>query len=272
MIPDLLPTTPHPVTDDTWLVPTLAAEPSGAYIGAHSLVIRGAEPTLVDTGAGLVRPSWSEQVFSLVEPEDVRWIVLSHDDHDHLGNLDLVLDRCPNATLVASFAITSRLSGDIELPIERMRWLDVGESLDLGDRRLTAVRPPMFDSPATRGFYDSSSRVLWAADSFGALVPGAVHEAAEVPDDLWAGSFAVLNSWNTPWLEWVDPARFADHVGTTRALDLAAVASAHGPVLRDGRIETAFARTLDLAAQPPVPQPGSELLDAIVSGALALAS
>jgi flavorubredoxin len=269
MIPETLPTRPHPIAPDTWLVPTLAAEPSGAFVGAHSLVIRGAEPVLVDTGCSLVRDAWSDQIFSLVEPGDVRWVVLSHDDHDHLGNLDLVMDRCPNATLVATFAITHRLAGDIELPLERMRWLDVGESLDLGDRTLTAVRPPMFDSPATRGFFDSATQVLWAADSFGALVPGAVHEAADVPADLWEQSFATLNSWNTPWLEWVDADRFGAHVATTQALAPGAIASAHGPVLRDRMIDDAFTRTLDLAGQPPVPMPGSELLDLIVSGALA---
>jgi flavorubredoxin len=272
MIPETLPTRPHPVTPDTWLIPTLAAEPSGAFIGVHSLVIRGAEPAIIDTGAGLVREAWLDQVFSVVEPDDVRWIVLSHDDHDHLGNLDVVLERCPQATLVASFAITGRLSGDVELPLPRMRWLELGGTLDLGDRTLSAVRPPMFDSPATRGFHDSASGVLWAADSFGALVPGAVHEAVDVPSDLWDASFAVLNSWNTPWLEWVDPARFAAHVEQTARLPITAVASAHGPVLRGEQIETAFARTLDLAAQAPVPQPGPELLDAMVSDALAPAA
>jgi flavorubredoxin len=268
MPPQVLHTEPHAVAPDTWLVPTLAAEPSGAFIGVHSLVIRGAEPTLVDTGAALVRDAWLDQVFSVVEPEDVRWIVLSHDDHDHLGNLDAVLEQCPNATLVASFAITGRLSGDIELPIHRMRWLELGATLDLGDRTLVAVRPPMFDSPATRGFFDTTSQVLWAADAFGALVPGAVHEAADVPRELWEASFAALNSWNTPWLEWVDPARFAAHVADTARLPMTAIASAHGPVLRGDDIDTAFARTRDLAAQPPVPQPGPELLDAMVSGAL----
>jgi flavorubredoxin len=272
MEPVLLATEPHPVTDDTWLIPTVAAEPSGSFVGVHSLVIRGAEPTIVDTGCALVREAWTDQVFSVVEPGDVRWIVLSHDDHDHLGNLDAVLERCPNATLVASFWITHRLAGDVPLPLERMRWLELGDLLDLGDRTLHAVRPPMFDSPTTRGFFDSSSRVLWAVDSFGSLLPGAVHEAADVPTDLWEESFGVVNSWNTPWLEWVDPQRFAAHVDETASLPIEAVASAHGPVLRGAHIERAFARTLDLAAQPPVPQPGPELLDAIVSGALALAS
>ena len=132
MIPEVLPTRPYNIAADTWLVPTLVPEGSGGYIGAHSLVIAGAEPVIVDTGASLVREHWMDQAFSIVDPADVRWVVLSHDDHDHIGNLLPVLDECPNATLVASFAIFQRLAGDVELPLERMRWVDVGESLDVG--------------------------------------------------------------------------------------------------------------------------------------------
>lgn len=208
----------QPIAPDTWLIPTLAAEPSGLYFAAHSLLIRGSEPVIVDTGCSLVRESWLQQVFAVVEPEDVRWIFLSHDDHDHVGNLDVVLERCPNATLVANFSIVARLMGDVELPLERMRWLDAGESLDAGDRTLTAVRPPMFDSPATRGLFDSSTGVLWAVDSFGSFFPGEVYEATDIPAEIYDGSFGVLNTWNTPWLEleWVDAERFAAHVRATR--------------------------------------------------------
>jgi Survival protein SurE len=93
------------------------------------------------------RDQWLQNVFSVVEPEAVRWIFLSHDDHDHLGNLDPVLDLCQNATLLANYAMVGRLFGDVELPLERMRWINVGESIDVGDRELLMVRPPMFDSP-----------------------------------------------------------------------------------------------------------------------------
>ena len=265
MLPTLLPTSPQRIAADTWLIPTLAAEPSGAFIGAHSLVIAGAEPVIVDTGASLVRASWESQVFSVVDPADVRWIFLSHDDHDHLGNLDLVLDRCPNATLIASYSIVSRLAGDIELPLERMRWLDAGESLDIGDRVLSAVRPPMFDSPSTRGVYDSATSVLWAADSFGALVPGAVYDADDVPDDMYRDSFAVLNLSNTPWLEWSDRARFARHVQDSASLSPSVVASAHGPVLRGDRIDDAYRRTLDLVGSAPPARPGQDVLEMLVA-------
>jgi len=199
MLPETIATHPHAVT------PRHLAHPDagGRAVGR---LHRRPQPRDPRQGAGhrrqpaprwCARRGWSRSSRSSI-PADVRWIVLSHDDHDHLGNLDAVLDRCPNATLVASFAITGRLSGDVELPLERLQWLELGASLDLGDRTLTAVRPPMFDSPATRAFFDSTSGVLWAADSFGALVPGAVHERADVPTDLWDASFAALNSWNTP--------------------------------------------------------------------------
>jgi hypothetical protein len=38
------------------------------------MVIRGREPVIVDTGAPVHREQWLEKVFSVVEPEDVRWI------------------------------------------------------------------------------------------------------------------------------------------------------------------------------------------------------
>ena len=157
MIPITLDTDAHLIAADTWLIPTFAAEPSGAFFAAHSLVIRGEQPVIVDTGCSLVRDEWLNKTFSIVDPVDVRWVFISHDDHDHIGNLDAVLDLCPNATLVANFAIVARLSGDVELPLDRMRWLDQGDALDAGDRQLRLVRPPMWDSPATRGLYDPTT-------------------------------------------------------------------------------------------------------------------
>ena len=147
-------------------------------------------------------------------PPTCAWIFLTDDDHYDLGNLEAVLERCPAATLVAYFAIAGRLAADVELPFDRMRWLDVGESLNVGDCVLTAVRPLMFDF-LLLVVVRLLDRVLWAADAFGALVPGEVYEAADVPRDLYEPTFDVLNSWNTPWLEWVDAERFAADVHAT---------------------------------------------------------
>ncbi len=264
----LLPTAPYEIAEETFLIPTLAAEPSGAFVSAHTVVIRGAEPVIVDTGASLARDEWAAKAFSVVKPEDVRWIFISHDDHDHVGNLEMALELCPNATLVANWSITSRLAGDLPLPLHRMRWLDDGDAFDAGDRTVRLVRPPLFDSPATRGLYDERTRLLWAVDSFGALVQGAVYEADDADPELYAGSFGVFNQWNTPWLAWLDRDRFEQHLRRSADLDIAVVASAHGPVLRGERIARAFADTLALAGQPVPPTPDQTMLDALLASVL----
>jgi flavorubredoxin len=266
MIPEILPSAAYPVAADTFLIPTLAADPSGAGVfSSNSLVIRGTEPVIVDTGSRLVRDSWLATVFSVVEPADVRWIFISHDDHDHIGNLDAVLDLCPQATLLGNWAMTARLFGDVELPLHRMRWLDQGAAFDAGDRTLHLVRPPLFDSPSTRGLFDPKTNTLWAVDTFGAMVQGNILEADDADPDLYAGTFDAMNTWNTPWLEWVDTARFTAHVDETASLPLHAVAAAHGPILRGARIAEAFARTIALAAQPLLPTPGQAMLDQLLS-------
>ena len=132
-------------------------------------------------------------------------------------------------------------------------------------RTLHLVRPPLFDSPATRGLFDPTTGVLWAVDTFGAMVQGAIFEAEDADPDLYAGTFDALNTWNTPWIEWVDVDRFAAHVQETAALPLQAVASAHGPILRGDRIADAFARTLALVAQPALPTPGQPMLVELVA-------
>ena len=81
-----------------------------------------------------------DAVFSIVEPEDVRWIYLSHEDHDHIGNLRRDARRCPNATLVTTWFMVERLHATTTLPIERMRWVNDGERFSAGDRTLTCRR------------------------------------------------------------------------------------------------------------------------------------
>lgn len=113
-----------------------------------------------------------QDVFGPVEPEDVRWIFLSHEDADHVGNLAEVLTGCPNASLVCSWAIMERYTNAFDFPLARCRWLDDGDTLDVGDRELKIVRPPVYDCPTTRGVLDTKSGVYWAVDAFATPIPG----------------------------------------------------------------------------------------------------
>ena len=271
---NVLPTTAQPVAADTWLIPTLAESPTGGVFGAHSLVIRGREPMLVDTGSALVRDAWLEQAFSVVDP-DGRAVDLPvpRRPRPHRQPRRACSTRCPNATLVANFGIVGRLALDTELPLDRMRWLDAGDTLDIGDRQLTIVRPPTFDSPATRGLprlEDAAAvgrRLVRLARAGRGLRSGrraarAVRaelrdvEHVEHPVARVAGHRAVRR------------ARADD----SRAADRYRRQCARAGAARRARSTTPSRRTQALAAQPPVPQPGQPMLDELLATLLVPAS
>ena len=265
--PALPPTAPHRLADDTWLLPQfLPAGPDG-FVPVSSMVITGAEPVLVDTGAPVHRAGWLEAAWSVVDPADVRWVFLSHDDVDHVGNLLEVLDLCPRATLVTDFFSVQRLAAVMSLPLHRLRWVNAGESFDVGDRTLTTLLPPLFDSPTTRGLFDASTGVLWAADCFAGPTPGPV-ESDDLAPGRFAETFLPFNSIAAPWHGWLHPAKYDRHVDGIQCLPIRTVASAHGPVLRGPAIDEAFALTRELATTPPLAQPGQPLLDQLLAASV----
>lgn len=260
-------TAPERIAPDTFLIPNLAPAGPGLYLPVNSMVIRGREPVIVDTGAPMHRAQWLDKVFSMVEPEDVRWIFLSHDDGDHTGGLLDVLERCPQATLVTNFFSVERLALEKPaLPLHRMRWIEPGGRFDAGDRVLQLFRPPIFDGPTTRGLFDSRTRAMWIVDTFACLTPGSL-DAADLADEQLA-QMSAMNSAVSPWHAWLDRAAYARHVDAVEAFGAQTVASAHGPVLRGRQLDDAFDRLRGLAGAPIIPTPGQELLDELIATTL----
>ena len=266
----LAPTTrvpPSRIADDTWIIHSVQlalGEPLFIYL--NSMVILGAEPMIVDTGTVANRAQWLEDVFSLVEPEDVRWIFLSHDDVDHAGNLDEILTACPNARLVCNWAMMERHTNCFGFPLERCQWVMDGESLDVGDRTLHAVRPrcsthrpPAVCStrrPACTG-RSTPSRHRCRTRSIG---------VADLDGDFWdfgMGLFALGAV--SPWLSMVDEAKYGSHVDRVQSLDITTIASCHSPVIEGEFIERAFARVRELPTLDPPVLPDQSALDQIVA-------
>jgi len=267
-----------PVAPTTRVAPTLVApdtyvihqvqpalgQPLFVYL--NSMVILGREPMIVDTGTPANREQWMTDVFSLVDPDDVRWVFLSHDDVDHSGNLDEVMTRCPNATLVCNWAMIERHSNCFEFPLDRCRWVMDGEPLDIGDRTLHAVRPPVYDSPTTRGLFDPSTGVYWAVDTFATPLPDPMMGIADLDPEFWAEGMSLFALGAvSPWLSMVDPAKYGPYVDRSQGLDITTIAACHSPVIEGPFIEQAFARVRQLPTVDAPLLPDQSVLDEIIA-------
>jgi len=240
---------PYPAAPEIDVLPSYFPIPGLGIVPINAFVLKAAEPVLVDTGQPLLSNEFLPQLSSVIEPEDLRWLWLTHVDQDHIGSLHRLLDEAPHLRIITTFRGLGKMSLFRPLPLERVYLLNPGQRLGVGDRTLTALRPPTFDAPETTGFYDPKSGALFSADCFGALMSEPVENAADIgSEDLREG----LVTWTTldsPWLHMIDPARLADTLDRIRAMAPQVILSSHLPMAENMNEELlrhlAAARTAD---------------------------
>ena len=255
---------PTEIAPETFLVHDHQGEGEGPVsVALNTMVIRAAEPVVVDTGMAENRDQYLQDVFSLVEPEDIRWVFISHDDVDHTGNVNALMDAAPNATLVVNWFMTERMGRSLAVPPTRQRWVGDGESFHAGDRELLAVRPPVFDSPTTRGLFDPTTGVYWASDAFAAPMLTPVRDVAEIDPAFWAEGMTMFDNYVSAWLPLVDDARFQATVDRIEALAPAAIAGCHTPVIGSAHVAAALASTRRSPGAAFAPEPDQAVLDQI---------
>jgi flavorubredoxin len=256
---------PTEIAPETFLVHDHHGEGEGPVsVALNTMVIRAAEPVVVDTGMAENRDQYLADVFGLVEPEDIRWVFISHDDVDHTGNVNALMAAAPNATLIVNWFMAERMGASLAVPPTRQRWIGDGESFDAGDRTLHAVRPPVFDSPTTRGLYDSKTGVYWASDSFATPMLTPARTVSDFDPEFWAGGIHTFDRYVSPWLELVDDARFQATVDRVQALAPTAMAGCHTPaILGRDRVDAALAATRLSPTAEIQPQPDQAVLDQI---------
>lgn len=256
---------PAQIAPDTFVIQDTQGE-GVAPVAVHcnSMVIRGAEPIVVDTGTPANRDRWFADLASIVDLDDVRWVFLSHDDEDHYGNLVQVMDRCPNATLLTSWFQWERLGNLPTVPPFRMRWLDAGESFTANGRTYVAARPPLYDSPTTRGLLDTETGVYWASDCFASPVPHGMADIAELDREQWRGGFTMFHQLLAPWLPMVDERGYQDEITRFTSLGATTIASAHTPTIFGADVTTAIEMLRAVPGAPLAPTPGQAELDVII--------
>jgi flavorubredoxin len=244
-------------------------QPLSVYI--NSAVILAEQPVLVDTGSRRNQRNWLEDTFNLVDPQSVGWVFISHEDADHVGNLDEVMAACPNANLVCSWALTERHTNAFDFPLERCRWMDDGITFDVGDRQMVVLRPPLYDSPTTRGLLDTKTGVYWAADTFATPVPGGegaenlARDVAELDAEFWTHGMTMF-AFNAlaPWLRLVDQERFEAEVERFSHFEISTIISANSPTITGSKVAEALTTLRELPSAECPPAPDQAVLDLIL--------
>ncbi|MBN1919073.1 MAG: MBL fold metallo-hydrolase [Verrucomicrobia bacterium] len=255
---------PYHVTPDVEVLPAHFPIPGAGFLPVNAFVIKAREPVLVDTGMGIDSDEFMKTLESVIDPRDLKWIWLTHDDADHTGSIQRVLDAAPDARLAANSLAVLRMSTAWPVPMDRVYWLNPGDSINAGDRKLTAVRPPLFDNPTTIGMYDSKTEAFFSADCFGALIPSPAQNADGVSAADLAQGMLSWASTDNPWVHMVDPGVFSEALDKIRQIAPKTIFSGHLP-LAQGRTEQLLEVLEAVPTSAPVVPPGQAALEQMLA-------
>jgi flavorubredoxin len=255
---------PIQVTPDIAVLPAHFPIPGMGFLPINAFVIKAKEPVLVDTGIGIDSKEFMQALQSIIDPIDLKWVWLTHDDIDHTGSIQKILDAAPYARLATNSLAALRMSTLWPVPMDRVYWLNSGDSISAGDRKLTAVRPPVFDNPAAIGIYDDKSDAFISVDCFGAILPS----PAQNVDDIQEGDLAQgMIGWTTadsPWVHMVDAAAFGRALGKVRQMAPKTILSSHLPPAQ-GKTEHLLELLAKVPASAPFVGPNQAALEQILA-------
>jgi flavorubredoxin len=249
---------------DIFVLPAFFQIPGMGFLPVNAFVIKAKEPILIDTGMGIESEDFMKSLSSVIDPKDLRWIWLTHDDADHTGSVQKVVDAAPKARLAANSLAVLRSMTAWSVPMERVYWLNSGDSIQVGDRQLTAVRPPLFDNPTTIGVYDSKSKSLFSADFFGGIIPTPAQNADEIEEE---GLNLGMITWacaDSPWVHLIEPRKFTQALNNIRQIDPEMIFSAHLPIAKGKTAQ--FLKLLEkLPSATPFVTPDQKALEKLMS-------
>jgi flavorubredoxin len=239
--------------------------PGFGLIAVNAFVLHGPEPLLVDTGTVVEREEFMSVLRTVIDPADLRWIWLTHTDFDHIGSLPQLLAENAQLRLITTFLGVGIMSLSDPLPMDRVRLVNPGEKITVGDRTLMAFKPPVFDNPSTTGFVDDKSKALFSSDCFGALLQAVPDNAADLSDAELREGQVFWTTVDSPWVHKVDTGVLEKEIDSLRAFAPDMILSSHLPAADGSMLERLLASVQAAPTAPPFDAPNQAALEQMLS-------
>lgn len=194
--------------------------PEGTSYNAY--MVKGTEKTVIIDS---VDDSMVHHLITQLDGvERVDYIISQHAEQDHSGSIPMLLERYPDAVLLCSKRAQVMLEEHLHVNPERVRIVDDGETLSLGDCSLKFIYTPWVHWPETMSTWLEEEQTLFSCDFFGS------HLATT---ELFAGdNLLVIHDAKRYYAEIMMPYRkqIQGNLKKLETLDIKLIAPSHGPV------------------------------------------
>ena len=138
-------------------------------VSYNSYVILDDKITIMDTVDRRGTEGWLANLKETLGDKKPYYVVVSHLEPDHAGNLKTLLDLYPDIKVIGNpktFTMIAQFF-DVDLSDDRKVVVGEGDTVNLGTHTLQFFMAPLVHWPEVMVTYDSTDKVLFSADGFG---------------------------------------------------------------------------------------------------------
>ena len=134
----------------------------------NSFLIKGTEKNvLIETCHKTFFKHYLNNIREVIDPADIDYIVLNHNEPDHSGGLAQLLEYTPNATIIASQAGSIYLKNITNRADLKMQVAKNGDVLNIGGRTLRFISAPFLHWPDSMFTWVEEEKTLFSCDFLG---------------------------------------------------------------------------------------------------------
>lgn len=188
----------------------------------NSYVILDDKIAVFDTVDKIAIDRWSANLDEVLEDKTPDYLIVQHLEPDHSCGIQLFAEKYPDAKLVMSAGALRMLPQFCYIDSSRVMAVKEGDTLELGEHKLTFIMAPMVHWPEVMVTYESTEKVLFSADAFGKFGTADADEGWNCEARRYY--FNIVGKYGT---------QVQNLLKKAAGLELKAICSLHGPVLTD---------------------------------------
>ena len=140
-------------------------------VSYNSYVILDDKITIMDTVDRRGTEGWLANLKKTLGDKKPYYVVVSHLEPDHAGNLKTLLDLYPDIKVIGNpktFTMIAQFL-DVDLSDDRKVVVGEGDTVNLGPHTLQFFMAPLVHWPEVMVAYEQSEKILFSADAFGSF-------------------------------------------------------------------------------------------------------
>lgn len=193
-------------------------------VSYNSYIIMDEKIAVMDTVDQRKTDEWFDNLNKALDGKTPDYLVVSHLEPDHAANIQNFVEKYPTAKLVLSMKAKAMMPQFFEIDNLDDICITVkeGDTLELGEHKLTFIMAPMVHWPEVMVEYEEKEKILFSADGFGKF--GALSADEDWTCEARRYYFNIVGKYGAP---------VQTLLKKVANLDIKTICPLHGPILKE---------------------------------------